>query len=537
MSALRQHIVNSMSSKRLATASVCVGIVWLACLPAISIVTGELKPRSVFFDETTMSPMAARATIATSHWFQHEVTVLQSVLQSQVASDVACARAACERHRDGFTQFVVRPKCGAATLEAIALVVFDNDKTAAAMAFAIAEGLSKVDWLAKAILVVVGDAKAFVEAYHSTRDMARAGILRAAFVLEHGAKLRLRIIGANAALPNMDFVHLISTGLRMDVAVEGTRVDNTYWDRASGLINWLGHYMTGPTGEHAVFINYGIDAVTVRGPSPTIAVALELAIRALNTVEHELHHSFFMYWLASPATFVSVDEYAWPLMLLVLPYAIAAHRVLSDADSLQNLFALVVTLVALPVAVFSVQLRLWRPRIAYFLVVLLLCGLRHRFPFGANSSLVLGILSLCWAYFHAALVLGQPALCLLGTLAAMPLLCGFAIKALRHTALWWWLLLGGVVHSVLKPSSLDRLRQDSDNWQDTFRLYYLFCCVLPMHAVTGVQLLCTSWGNVRDLLTRDEGDHVKPKEQRVCRASVRGTHSVVRSDAQERGDE
>lgn len=496
MCALRQRVVNLMSSKLLATASVCVGILWLACLPAISIMTCELKPRSIFFDETTMSPMVARATIATSHRFQQEVTVLQSVLQSHVASDVACARAACERHGDEFTQFVVRPKSGAATLEAIALVVAENDKVATALAIAIAEGLSKVDWLAKAVLVVVGDAKAFVEAYHSSRDMVRAGILRAAFVLEYGAKPRLRIIGANAALPNMDFVHLISTGLRLDADVDGARVDNSYWDRASGLINWLAHYTTGPTGEHASFINYGIDAVTVRGPSPKIAVGLELAIRALNTVEHELHHSFFMYWLVSPATFVSVDEYAWPLMLLVLPYAIAAHRVFSDADSLKNLFALFVTLIALPIALFSTQLRLWRPRSAYFLVVIFLCALRRRFPFDFDSSLVLGILSLCWAYFHAALVLGQPALCLLGTLAAMPFLCGFAIKTLQRIVLWWWLLLGGVVHILLQPSSLDRLQQDFDNWRDTFRLYYLFCCVLPMHAVTGVQLLYTGWGYV-----------------------------------------
>ena len=97
----------------------------------------------------------------------------------------------------------------------------------------------------------------------------------------------------------------------------------------------------GASGPHAHFLRRGIDAVTLE-PSPALSNArqtfdesrvgtgVELIIRSMNIVEHELHHGASQYLLMDASKFVSFDEVAFPLMLTALPLGVEAAKELSE---------------------------------------------------------------------------------------------------------------------------------------------------------------------------------------------------------------
>ena len=314
------------------------------------------------------------------------------------------------------------------------------------------------------------------------QPFARGGLLRAAIVVDlrpgttpHTARLessssrrgsaprvlyeaRLLTHGANGLLPNADFAHLFATAFvgaaRLDCcapwlgcaaaaadlrAEDHRRQREVTWTSqyarlARGLAAWTVALASGADGAHAHFLRRGVDAVTLEltatraKKTPLLelsraATGLELALRSLNMIEHELHHSRFMYLLAAPlGVFVSVDEFAGPLALLLLPLALTAFFELKNAcdsrcakfdSTALSLAADAAALLALPLiitgpVVLALLLRpgdttLWS-LLAVFVYAAL--GLASRAVFGRarrDWRAAKGALLLCAGYAHAPL--------------------------------------------------------------------------------------------------------------------------------------
>uniref|UniRef100_A0A7S3VNA7 Uncharacterized protein n=1 Tax=Dunaliella tertiolecta TaxID=3047 RepID=A0A7S3VNA7_DUNTE len=93
-----------------------------------------------------------------------------------------------------------------------------------------------------------------------------------------------------------------------------------------------------PTGPHAAFKEFLVDAATANmsGTPPLrndyvpeqlprktadyigqVAGYLEAMLRSLNNLDERFHHSYFLYLLTSPDTFVTVEVYIVPLVALI----------------------------------------------------------------------------------------------------------------------------------------------------------------------------------------------------------------------------
>lgn len=399
-----------------------LGLVWLACLPYVSITTLELKPRSLFFDETTLAPLAARSTI--DHQFDEDLRFFENE-----APDFDCMNETC----------VVNPAS-----DGLALI---GSPRAAPFVWAMATFFRRCHWLDKGVVVAVtDDLGAWVDMYHGVGRAPRSGPLRAALVIDYGDSVG-RVRGANAAMPNLDFVHLTATALDLRL---------------------------GGRGPHAHFLKYGIDAMTIEVP-PTrrTAVGVELIFRSLNNVEHDLHHSFFMYWLLNRHHFVSVNEYAWPLMLLVAAFALTAFDAFVSSDLslvLPALTQFVVPLVFGSSCFYGFfEYRLFLA--AGYLVVVIL-----------TTTDVRPLILLYWAYAHAALVLLHPGLCVMGTLLGLP----FLVPSKRLQRVWWVATFVGFTSWL--PQQSPRLAADAAAYEDC-SLAYLGLVVVPCHALILTTLL------------------------------------------------
>jgi len=93
----------------------------------------------------------------------------------------------------------------------------------------------------------------------------------------------------------------------------------------------------GPFPPHAPALERGIDSLTIRAsfdgsyyrdPSVELVQYSEYIIRSLANLHERLHHSFTLYLLPSPKTFVSHIEYLVPNILLLLPLAVRVFGVL-----------------------------------------------------------------------------------------------------------------------------------------------------------------------------------------------------------------
>lgn len=337
-----------------------IGLTWLACLPYVSITTLEAKPRSLYFDETTLAPLAARSTITEMREYECNGTC------------------------------VIRP--------APAGLALIGSSRSAPFVLAIASFFAQSEWSEGLVVAITDDVEQWVDDYHSVQPMPRSGPLRAALVVDSGAWIG-RVKGR--IQPNLDFVHLVATAL--DLRLEGG-------------------------GPHTQFLKYGIDAMTVEVPfTRRAAVGIELIFRSLNNLEHDLHHSYFMYWLFDDY-FVSVNEYAWPLMLLVAAFALTAFNEFVEMDlSLLSFTSFVAPLVFGSVCYFNDKFLPFG-----YLVVVCLVG-----------TVLRPLVLLYWAYAHAALVLLDPQLCAYGTLISLP----FLIPSKLLQRLWWVLTFMGLIYS------------------------------------------------------------------------------------------
>ena len=87
----------------------------------------------------------------------------------------------------------------------------------------------------------------------------------------------------------------------------------------------------GPYPPHAQALDRGIDSITIkatfegtysRDPAVELVQYFEYMVRSLANLNERLHHSFTLYLLPSPSTFVSHMEYFLPNILILLPLAI-----------------------------------------------------------------------------------------------------------------------------------------------------------------------------------------------------------------------
>lgn len=222
----------------------------------------------------------------------------------------------------------------------------------------------------------------------------RAGVIRAAISLETKQNsyrvdsVGIYAAGTNGQLPNLDLINTAVRALRQQNVQpvldrwnmksshnEGddtlgqamtwlsTVVDSVlpggykqpmhnYLANLHGMLRFMKTLAIGPSGLHASFIGYNIDAITLSFDAAHVPTgrhvsvrdtlrATELLVRALSNLEEKLHQSFFLYVLPSTSTFVSVGEYYYPVALAVSP-AIAHLMVLAQRTvGMRVAFALV----------------------------------------------------------------------------------------------------------------------------------------------------------------------------------------------------
>lgn len=109
---------------------------------------------------------------------------------------------------------------------------------------------------------------------------------------------------------------------------------------AKGMIDLLLFAKTlavGPNPPHTAALERGIDSLTIRSsfegtykrdPSVELVQYSEYILRSLANLHERLHHSFTLYLLPTPKSFVSHIEYLLPNILILLPLAVRVFGIL-----------------------------------------------------------------------------------------------------------------------------------------------------------------------------------------------------------------
>ncbi|KAK9805223.1 hypothetical protein WJX72_007042 [[Myrmecia] bisecta] len=240
----------------------------------------------------------------------------------------------------------------------------------AAAAHAVMQYLASVPWLAKDVVWVLPDAgcgqmhslQVWLEEAANGKwqrhasPFGRAGLMQQALVLDVASPsfnaLEVHTIGFSGQLPMLDLYYLVAFLAEEHVGLPPAMKDlfgRPLAGRQTGYATKLGtmlrfvaqQALTRPSGVHAAFKEYGVDAVTLRTvllpekealPAAEglarLATLLELALRSCNNLLERLHHSVLLYLQVSPHAFVSVQAYIGPLvaLLLILPLQAAASK-------------------------------------------------------------------------------------------------------------------------------------------------------------------------------------------------------------------
>ena len=262
----------------------------------------------------------------------------------------------------------------------------EADAASLALGLVAMRRISSSPWLAKDVAWVVPDARwgpgavagadAWLREYHAPTALTpfgRIGAIQQAYVLEtpHGPAAdvaTLRVEGFNGALPNQDLLNaptqlarlagfskvgvftnvnahagklrgvwgIVERGLRAaGLGAKGTR----YVSDLSRVSRFMGALAAGtPTGAHASFKSYAVDAVTVRatssgdGSGSTVGEAaflrlgtfVESGVRCSNNLLEMLHHSMFYYVMVDDDRFLSIAEYVAPCGLVLVSSLVTA---------------------------------------------------------------------------------------------------------------------------------------------------------------------------------------------------------------------
>ncbi|KAH8047024.1 phosphatidylinositol-3,5-bisphosphate 3-phosphatase [Aureococcus anophagefferens] len=259
-------VATRVSGAAVAKVAFVVSLCWLAALLSVSVVTTEPKMRGTYFDETTLSPMASKSTLHASGTFDAEAAAAGRRLRGG-ATFCDELGVACETFANA-SHGVVRPSApgGGGAGRRAA-----NDASAP-LVLGLAKHLGEVPWLAKNVVAVAaadGDARA-----------ARGPALRP-LVGTHGQRRRC--------------------ARRSSSTVDAATIEGAASKSAPKTMDLA-----------------------------RVGVGVDLVLRSLNTVEHELHHGYFQYLQPDARSFASFDEVAGPLMLSILPLGILGALALTD---------------------------------------------------------------------------------------------------------------------------------------------------------------------------------------------------------------
>jgi len=164
------------------------------------------------------------------------------------------------------------------------------------------------------------------------------------------------VIGDDLLERSMTSLSTWSNRLIASVAPEKRSGVHDYVTNLRGMLRFMKTLATGPSGIHASFIGYNIDAITlsfdvarslplVVTPNRRVSIreslrSIELVVRALSNLEEKLHQSFFLYVLPSPNTFVSVGEYYYPVALAISPAIAHLLHLASTTVGMRMAFAI-----------------------------------------------------------------------------------------------------------------------------------------------------------------------------------------------------
>ncbi|TMW58301.1 hypothetical protein Poli38472_011889 [Pythium oligandrum] len=414
-----------------------LGILWVLLHPAVTVSTGELKPRGTYFSENALLVDSMEPKASNHDAFrvrQRHAAFLQlpqlpptgcrdncSYVLNWLESEMQ-AIDRVETYRQRFQAApggewrtnlygILRAAPFGDHKESVALVThFRNvgletnggEYSGAALSLQLLAFLSDATWLAKDVILVFADdgeldgvdgyapgTDAWLRAYHMDplQDPValslpmRAGLIRAAINVETVGNVAsanvvgIYTAGINGQLPNLDLVNTAVRHARFqgapvvldrcetmalgpepcqdsltrakqlllsEVVAKSQSQLREYVENLYGMLRFMKTLATGPSGPHASFISYNIDAITfapakastsqyggASRPIRNLLRSLELTVRSMSNIEEKLHQSFFLYVLPNTATFVSVGEYYYTVALVVSP-AIANLLVLAS---------------------------------------------------------------------------------------------------------------------------------------------------------------------------------------------------------------
>jgi len=266
------------------------------------------------------------------------------------------------------------------------------------------EHLASAKWLAKDIVFLITSSSLqrsqglgvglhrWLEAYHASLDesILHVGRIRAGLILDmqggNYSSLAVPLPGINGGLPNLDMFNLWAQqwgrrgaplrskhGTHSLILPAANANDDAfsrlffsvqtplaglgdnfrlYADRATNILRFMYQLAFAPSGTHAHFLRYNIDAMTLEpttqyDPSRTwglpmgasrsnsgfstvlLAQTLEDVLHSMSNLEERLHQSFYFYFLANEKNFVSIDEYIFSLGILLSPCPIIALVLMS----------------------------------------------------------------------------------------------------------------------------------------------------------------------------------------------------------------
>jgi len=356
--------------------------------PAVTVSTGESKPRGTYFEENSLLPGLA------SQQFQVETDPLG--LPGPGGRGQSCAAGCGLFHAEGLACWRLPTTNSSSLALAVAYGRRSDQKEHIVLSFSCDEGsdscprhvarfaayLNDVPWLAKDVLLLLqtrassqtSSADALEVVGRSLWSPALvpndpvvpwAGVARAALHINLEAcalprKADLHVVGENARLPNMDLVNLVANSFGTNVGLKqrrlgwfdrgwewclGSRTERhalgRYAVRLRSMVSFAMDLVLQPHGEHRHFMRHGVESLTIDQCLPEdadqvtrIFQRIESVVRSLNNLEERLHHGFFLYMLMTLDHFVSIGEYAITLalftachMCIALP---AFHKVVLD---------------------------------------------------------------------------------------------------------------------------------------------------------------------------------------------------------------
>jgi hypothetical protein len=118
-----------------------------------------------------------------------------------------------------------------------------------------------------------------------------------------------------------------------------------------GMLRFMATVGSGPDGSHSAFLRHGIDSVTLLVGQDTqtslnFLRSTEKIVRSLSNTEEKLHASYWLYLMPNHSKFVSIEEYYFAMVLVMLPMFLEAMRLVYCASSFRLAFALISLLVA-----------------------------------------------------------------------------------------------------------------------------------------------------------------------------------------------